>query len=154
MRIPDESAHLKDEVPEGMILLACKGPAHCQRNFRALSCRQFPFFPYVSSDYRFIGLAYEWEFEERCWVISNLHRVANPTGWSSSPFMMRCLHSDRIFSTTMPITQSVCGSRFMEERRRIPLLHRNGKDYLVSPKSGRLVRDGFKPISPVWSVSG
>jgi hypothetical protein len=30
--------------------------------------------------------------------------------------------------------------RFMEERRRIPLLHRNGKDYLVSPKSGRVSR--------------
>ena len=46
-----------------MLLLACQGPAHCQRPFRALSCRQFPFFPYITADDRFIGLAYEWEFE-------------------------------------------------------------------------------------------
>src|SRR5215212_1680589 len=68
-------ARLKADTPKNMILLACLGPSQCQRDFRALSCRQFPFFPYVTSDYRFIGLAYEWEFESKCWVISNLSSV-------------------------------------------------------------------------------
>ncbi|MBE0695777.1 MAG: hypothetical protein IH586_02535, partial [Anaerolineaceae bacterium] len=54
---------LRAETPENMLLLACKGPAHCQREYRALSCRQFPFFPFITSDYRFIGLAYDWSFE-------------------------------------------------------------------------------------------
>ena len=135
-----ESAQLQDEVPEGMVLLACKGPAHCQRNFRALSCRQFPFFPYVSSDYRFMGLAYEWEFEERCWVISNLHRVAK-----SYREEFVAVH-DAMFAQRQDVFDNfACHSermrlRSMEERRRFPLLHRNGKNYLVSPKSGRLSR--------------
>jgi hypothetical protein len=35
----------REETPDGMVYLACLGPAQCQREFRALSCRQFPFFP-------------------------------------------------------------------------------------------------------------
>jgi hypothetical protein len=61
----EDAAALKADTPKEMILLACLGPPRCQRGFRALSCRQFPFFPYVSSDYRFLGLAYEWEFESK-----------------------------------------------------------------------------------------
>lgn len=136
----DESTHLQDEIPGGMVLLACKGPACCQRGFRALSCRQFPFFPYVSTDYRFMGLAYEWEFEERCWVISNLHRVVK-----SYREEFVAVH-DALFAQRQEIFDNyACHSerlrmRFVGERRRIPLLHRNGKDYLVSPKSERLSR--------------
>ena len=60
---PEEGRRLKDETPRNMILLACPGPDRCQRDFRALSCRQFPFFPYVTSGHRFVGLGYEWQFE-------------------------------------------------------------------------------------------
>ena len=70
-----ERTHLRANTPKDMILLACLGPSQCEREFRALSCRQFPFFPYVTSDYRFIGLAYDLEFEAKCWVISNLAEV-------------------------------------------------------------------------------
>ena len=68
------SAQLKASTPKDMILLACLGPRSVNE-FQALSCRQFPFFPYVTSDYRFLGLTYEWEFEHKCWVISNLSKV-------------------------------------------------------------------------------
>jgi hypothetical protein len=72
----DECAHsgsieAGEDAPEGMLFLACLGPTQCQRDFRALSCRQFPFFPYVTSDYRFVGLAAEWVFEPVCWVSSS-----------------------------------------------------------------------------------
>lgn len=67
----------EDEMPEGMIPLACWGPHACERENRLLSCRQFPFFPYVSSDYEFLGLAYDWEFEQKCWVISHLALVTD-----------------------------------------------------------------------------
>ena len=56
---PAEKADVKDSTPKDMTLLACLGPSHCQRDFRALSCRQFPFFPYVTSEYRFVGLTYD-----------------------------------------------------------------------------------------------
>ena len=34
-----ETRRLKEDTPENMILLACKGHQHCQRDYRALSCR-------------------------------------------------------------------------------------------------------------------
>ena len=133
-------ARLKADTPTTMVLLACLGPSQCQRDFRALSCRQFPFFPYVTSDYRFVGLAYEWEFESKCWVISNLSEVTqkyreefvrtydNLFAWFQDEFEHYAYHSERM------------RDYFSKQKRRFPLLHRNGATYLVSPKSGRLAR--------------
>ena len=135
-----DDIRLVEEVPDGMNLLACKGPALCQRSFRALSCRQFPFFPYVTADYRFIGLAYEWEFEVRCWVISNLNKI-------SKNYRMQFVDvHDALFAHRQDIFDNYAfhsermRDHFMERRKRIPLLHRNGSDYLVSPLSERLRR--------------
>ena len=136
----DEREELQAGTPENMLLLACQGPAACQRPFRALSCRQFPFFPYVSSDYRFLGLAYDWEFEQTCWVISNLAQVTDAYrqqfvdthdrlfAFSQEAFESYLIHSERM------------RARFLGQRRRIPLLHRNGGWYLLSPGSERLRR--------------
>jgi hypothetical protein len=133
-----ERANLKDQTPRDMILLACLGPALCQREYRAFSCRQFPFFPYVTSEFRFIGLAYEWEFEEKCWVISNLSRVTRKYrrefvrtydqlfAWFQSEFENYAYHSEKM------------RREFDKQMRRIPILHRNGKTYLISPKSERM----------------
>jgi len=52
--------------------IACKGAAYCERDNRTMACRTFPFFPYITSTGAFIGFAYYWDFEDRCWVISNL----------------------------------------------------------------------------------
>ena len=135
-----EITRLKSETPKNMILLACLGPSQCQRDFRAMSCRQFPFFPYVTSDYRFIGLAYEWEFESKCWVISNLSSVTRKYreefvrtydklfALFQSEFEQYAYHSERMRES------------FAKMRRRFPLLHRNGRTYLVSATSERLQR--------------
>jgi hypothetical protein len=134
---PDE---LRAETPETMLLLACKGPAYCQRDFRALSCRQFPFFPYVTSEYRFIGLAYEWAFESSCWVISNLAAV---TETYRREFIQLY---DQIFALWQDEFDSYAAlseemrEHFAMQKRRIPILHRNGGNYLLSPKSERLQR--------------
>lgn len=137
---PREIAHLKADTPKNMVLLACLGPSQCQRDFRALSCRQFPFFPYVSSDYRFLGLAYEWEFETRCWVISNLSNV-------SVTYRQEFIRTyDRLFAIFQTEFEQYAyhsermRDHFIGQRRRFPLLHRNGVTYLVSPASERLKR--------------
>ena len=133
-------ARLKVDTPKNMVLLACLGPSQCQRDFRALSCRQFPFFPYVTSDYRFIGLAYEWEFESKCWVISNLPSVTQKYreefirtydklfALFQDEFEHYAYHSERM------------RAHFIQQKRRIPLLHRNGECYLISAGSERLQR--------------
>jgi hypothetical protein len=137
---PQDHARLQGATPANMLLLACLGPDRCQRNFRALSCRQFPFFPYVTSSYRFIGLAYEWEFEARCWVISNLAQVTSHYREAflrtydclfvlfQEEFEQYAYHSERL------------RLKFLRRRRRFPLLHREGGYYLVSPGSERLER--------------
>jgi len=142
----NEHEALVSETPEGMLLLACLGPAACQRPFRALSCRQFPFFPYVSSDYRFIGLAYDWEFEQTCWVISNLGQV-------SEAYRQQFVEThDRLFAFSQEAFDSyqVYSERMREHfrgtHRRIPLLHRNGGYYLLSPGNERLQRVSGKHL--------
>ncbi len=127
-------------TPEHMLLLACKGVSFCQRQFRAISCRQFPFFPYITSDYRFLGLAYEWVFEETCWVISHLEAVRDAyreefvrTYDELFNLWLNDLESYAIHSQEMR-------AHFAAQKRRIPILHRNGGFYLLSPRSERLYR--------------
>jgi hypothetical protein len=126
------------ETPDSMILLACLGPAQCQREYRALSCRQFPFFPYITSDYRFLGLAYEWEYEETCWVISHLEQVTDA-------YRREFIRTfDELFNFWIDEMDNyaICSEQmrehFANQRRRIPILHRNGGIYLLSPGSERI----------------
>lgn len=135
---PAEAQSLRAQTPRNMLLLACLGPDRCQRDYRALSCRQFPFFPYITSNDRFIGLAYEWEFEPSCWVISNLEQV-------TLEFRRAFVQAfDGLFdvwpSEWGPYARQSEAMRrvFVEQKRRIPILHRNWKDYLLSPASERL----------------
>ncbi len=131
---------LKNEMPGNMILLACLGPNLCERDFRALSCRQFPFFPYVTSDYRFIGLAYEWEFEPKCWVISNLPRV---TMTYREEFVKTYDHLFALFLDEFEnyaYHSEKMRAEFIKRKKRFPLLHRNGGYYLVSPLNERVTR--------------
>lgn len=137
---PEDPAGLQADTPDSMVLLACLGPDHCQREYRALSCRQFPFFPYITADYRFLGLAYEWEFEDVCWVISNL-------GLVTEAYRQEFIQTyDDLFSLWMDEMEGYAAKSeelrvyFQEQRRRIPILHRNGGHYLLSPGSERLYR--------------
>ena len=137
---PVSPADLAAETPAHMLLLACQGPAHCQRSYRALSCRQFPFFPYISSDDRFLGLACEWEFDRTCWVLSHLEQV-------SEIYRREAVAAyDELFAAWPAEYESYYARSeqmrlvFAGQRRRIRLLHRNGGSYLVSPTSERARR--------------
>jgi hypothetical protein len=136
----DRIEELLASTPENMILGACLGPQKCQRGFRAVSCRQFPFFPYITEDYRFIGLAYEWAFEESCWVINHLDEVL--------PEYRREFIAtyDALFDQWPNEMDSYADlsaemrEDFIQQKRRIPILHRNGQNYLLSPASDKLAK--------------
>lgn len=137
---PEEAESLRAEVPETMQLLACQGPERCQRGFRALSCRQFPFFPYVTEDFRFLGLVGQWEFSDTCWVLNHLDQV-------SAAYRREFIRTyDRLFDLwpeefeSYAIHSEHLRQTFIARRRRIPLLHRNGNTYLLSPARERLRR--------------
>lgn len=135
---PEDPARLQAQTPDTMILLACLGPAKCEREYRTLNCRQFPFFPYITSDYRFLGLAYEWQYESTCWVISNLNVVTDE-------YRRQYIETyDQLFAVWDEEFESYADySAAMREhfaglKRRIPIIHRNGGTYLLSPGSERL----------------
>jgi len=123
-----------------MCLLACKGPDQCQRDYRAVSCRQFPFFPYITADDRFIGMTYNWDFEPFCWVISHLDQV---TRAFRQEFMRTfdALLGDwpDEYDSYYYLSEDM-RTHFAKIKRRIPILHRNGGYYLLSPKNDRLYR--------------
>jgi len=136
----DDSAltiELQEQTPAGQVLIECLGHTRCQREFRSLTCRAFPLYPYITREAEFIGLSYYWDYEDRCWVISNLQVVtpeylgefiaAYDSLFSRKPGE---LENFRYHSTIM---RRVFGRR----RRAIPLLHRNGNAYKIAPGSGR-----------------
>ncbi len=148
---PVQAGDLQAETPEHMLLLACQGPARCQRNFRAVSCRQFPFFPYITRNDRFIGLAYDWTFENTCWVISNLGEVTE----AYRQEFIRVY--DELFSMGPEDYESYVTlsgemrEHFADRKRRIPILHRNGGYYLLSPLSEQLRKvkpEDFRRFGP------
>lgn len=143
---PTDPADLAEQTPGHLLLLACKGPAECQRQYRSTSCRQFPFFPYVTEDYRFIGLAYEWEFEKVCWVISHLETVSETYRKEFIKFYddIFCIWPDE-FESYAALSEDM-RTTFAKLHRRIPILHRNGGLYLVSPGSERLTRTDFSHL--------
>ncbi len=95
-------------------------------------------FPYITSDFRFIGLAYDWDFTETCWVISNLARV---TPAYRHQFITTY---DTLFSAWLEDLDSYAAlsdetrDHYASLNRRFPILHRNGSTYLVSPRTEKL----------------
>lgn len=134
---PAETARLEAQTPNGQVLIQCLGHEQCQRGFRSLTCRAFPFFPYFTSRKEFIGLSYYWEYEDRCWVISNLKFV-------SLEYRAEFITAyDQIFEL-MPEEQenfqqhsAWMRKEFVRRRRAIPVLHRNGGVYKISPGNER-----------------
>jgi hypothetical protein len=135
-----KASSIRSSVPEGQVAIQCLGHRLCQRNFRSITCRSFPFFPYITRENEFIGLSYYWEYEDRCWVISHLSRVTPEyLGEFIHTFerLFKLVPAEQVnfrhFSTTMR-------RHFGRMKRAIPLLHRNGGYYKVTPRNGRLRR--------------
>jgi hypothetical protein len=135
---PEDPNELDADIPDTMLWLACLGPLQCQRDFRSLCCRQFPFFPYITSDYGFLGLAYNWEFEEQCWVISNLGEV---TEEYRKNFVQVY---DKIFSQWPQQLYHYANrsgkmrDHYIDQKRSISLLHRDGGFFLIRPLNERI----------------
>jgi hypothetical protein len=131
---------LRNEIPEGHLLIQCLGHKHCQRSYRSISCRAFPFAPYITDSGEFIGFSYYWEYENRCWLISNLDQV-------SRGYIVKFIGAyDQIFHEfpeefiEFKVHSALMREVFSSSRRAIPLFHRNGNVYKISPHNERLRR--------------
>lgn len=135
-----ETEELQAETPVGQVLIECKGHEQCQRTFRSLTCRAFPFFPYISREKKFLGLSVYWEYMDRCWVISNLDQVTQDylhefVSTFEQLFVLRPQEFDNFYYHSV-VMRRIFGRR----HRAIPLLHRNGNVYQVTPRNGRMRR--------------
>ncbi|HOG77547.1 MAG TPA: hypothetical protein PL025_04700, partial [Anaerolineaceae bacterium] len=101
---------------------------------------QFPFFPYITADDRFIGLAYHWDFEPHCWLLSHLETVSfDFRAEFIKTYDQLLVDCPEDYDSYYYLSEDMRES-FALAHRRIPLLHRNGGFYLLSPRSGRLTR--------------
>ena len=112
----------------------CRGAANCERDNRSLACRTFPFFPYFTKEGEILGLSYYWNFEDRCWVISNMALV-------QADFIDEFLRAYEILFADDPAEREVYVEHssnmrrvFSRWKRPIPVIGRNREYYLVKPK--------------------
>ncbi len=92
----------------------------------------------------FFRLAYEWEFQSKCWVISYLSRMVRKC---RDEFMHTYDHIFAAFQDAFDnhaYHSEKMQVEFIKRKHRIPVLHRNGKSYLISPSIERI-----QLVSPV-----
>ena len=135
---PQDPAEVLEETPEHLLLMACKGPAYCERQFRSSGCRQFPFFPYITLEGDFIGLAYEWEFEESCWVLSHLDQVSDAYRRQFVDLYSRLFSIWQEEFKSYYFKSEDIRSEFCETGRKIILLHRDGGIYFLDPDTDEM----------------
>ncbi len=64
------------EIEKYIVYATCHGVAQCSRTYRSLTCRFFPFEPYIERSGDFAGLTYVYRCEDLCPIISrDIHRV-------------------------------------------------------------------------------
>ena len=132
-----ESARIRSKTPPGQVLIECKGYLLCQRQFRSLTCRSFPFFPYFDKMGSFLGLSYYWEYEDRCWVISHLDQI-------STIFIQEFIRTYHSLFESQPEERNsfqyhsaVMRRIFGRKKRAIPLIDPQGRFYKITPRNGR-----------------
>lgn len=138
--------HLKEKIPPDQVMIKCQGHQKCQREYRSITCRSFPFFPYIDQKGNFIGLSYYWEYEDRCWIINHLDCVS-PRFRDEFVFAYEYIfaHSNHEFANFRH--QSIIMRRvFGRKKRAIPLISRfpspQLRYYKISPHNGRMRRVG------------
>lgn len=130
---------LREDLPHDCRLIECKGASFCERENRSLSCRTFPFFPYITRQDEFLGLTYYWSFEPLCWVISNLQIVERRFVREFVRVHEALFEKQPRERDTYRDYSAVMRRVFSRWRRPIPLLHRDGRTYAVDPRDGELI---------------
>jgi hypothetical protein len=136
----EETRQLQEETPDSMILAVCKGVEFCERENRSFTCRQFPFFPYIDSQGNLLGITYYWDYEEVCWVISNLSRVTDGYRQEMIAFYEKLFEEIPEEKDNYQYHSERMRDEFNEQRKAIPLLHRNGNAYKISTHNERMRR--------------
>lgn len=137
---PDDAPGRKivEELTSHCVAIECKGARFCERENRTLACRSFPFFPYLTRAGEFVGLGYYWDFEERCWVLSNLGYVEMDFVREFTAAYEALFAADPEERDNFREHSASMRRVFTRWRRPIPLIGRDGGYFKVMPRSGAI----------------
>jgi hypothetical protein len=138
---------IEDELQDGQVLLKCKGYQECQRDFRTLTCRAFPFYPYLNSKDNLDGLAYYPEFRYGCWIISNLDVVSQSYKEAFQHTFQRVF---QIFPDYRKNFVDYCNyvrETAAEESDQIVLLGFSGDVHLIDPRTEKKYQVKYNELS-------
>jgi hypothetical protein len=153
---PDDAAgrQIVDELTTHCVAIECKGARFCERENRTLACRSFPFFPYLTRAGEFIGLGYYWDFEDRCWVLSNLGTVEKDFVREFAAAYEALFAVDREEYDNFREHSANMRRVFTRWRRVIPLIGRDGGYLKVMPRTAAIrpaTLDDFRRHGPYRS---
>lgn len=134
------------------LAIECKGAAHCERDNRSMSCRTFPFFPYITAVGEFFGLSYFWTFEDRCWVMSNLGVVDKQfVAEFVAAYELLFAHDADEYAANRDHSAAMRRT-FSRWNRIIPLIGRDGSYHAVEPRTHviRPARVEEFPVHETW----
>jgi hypothetical protein len=136
---PAEAVELYEDTPDHMRLLACQGAPHCQRGYRSLSCRQFPFNPYLTSEMDFIGLVHEERFVAECWVLQHLDQVSEAYVRQFVDLFERLLADWPAEMESYYLASQAKRDSYEELGKTITLLHHEGGIMYIDPASEEII---------------
>lgn len=154
---PNDAASRKivNELTDNACAVECKGAAFCERDNRTIACRSFPFYPYLDKTGKFIGLTYYWDFEDRCWIISNMQVVERKFVVEMVAAFERIFKLDPEEYETMRDHSATMRRVFSRKNKIIPVIHRDGGYFKIKPRNkGELTPctpDDFKKFGPYRS---
>ena len=140
-------ADLENDVQDGQVLLKCLGYQHCQRPFRTLTCRAFPFFPYLDSRGNFLGLVYFQEYRES--VLDNqqsLRRYPLTIRLNSSRRLSSFLSNTRNLKRVILSIRLISGIENALSGDKIILLDFDRKRILLDPDSEISHQVGYEDL--------
>jgi hypothetical protein len=135
--VPTDAAgrEIVNDLHKDCLAVECKGARLCERDNRSMSCRTFPFFPYFTRQREFVGLAYYWDFEDRCWVMSNLGIVDKKFIDEFVAAHELLFAHDEEEKEGMVDHSAAMRRVFSRWNRIIPLIGRDGGYYAVEPRT-------------------
>lgn len=154
---PNDAASRKivKELTSNACAVECKGAAFCERDNRTIACRSFPFYPYLDKTGKFIGLTYYWDFEDRCWIISNMQVVERKFVDEMIAAFERIFKLDPDEYETMKDHSANMRRVFSRKKKIIPVIHRDGGYYKIKPGDGGKLTactpDDYKKFGPYKS---
>jgi hypothetical protein len=134
---------IKEELPSSCRCIECKGAQFCERDNRTIACRSFPFFPYVNRRREVVGMSVYWDFEDRCWMMSNMQIVDKKFIDEFFATFEAIFAKDKEEFDTFVDFSATMRRVFSRWKRKIPLIGRDCSYNVVIPSTGEI-----KPVAP------